>query len=231
MAEIKIKIDSSDIDAAIAKVSHLLELVERLPAGLLGTESEAATAESVKVFINEAFINKNDIKSASIGAAIEIENAIANSNEFEKLKASKQCAGSECKDPYCGGYGFSGYAEDSGFNICGVGPLFFTDNPPLPPYGDHINFSECSSVSEAMNMAKRADKIKKSEKIDSPTCDTLAIYHCVRDALHRFEAKLDGMKDEPAANSAALTEKIRDSITNAVSVGGGASAHQAIRNR
>ena len=36
MAEIKIKIDSSDIDAAIAKVSHLLELVERLPAGLLG---------------------------------------------------------------------------------------------------------------------------------------------------------------------------------------------------
>lgn len=39
MAEIKIKIDSSEIDAAIAKVSHLLELVERLPAGRLGTET------------------------------------------------------------------------------------------------------------------------------------------------------------------------------------------------
>lgn len=45
MAEIKIKIDSSDIDAAIAKVSHLLELVERLPAGLLCPE--AATKQSV----------------------------------------------------------------------------------------------------------------------------------------------------------------------------------------
>lgn len=78
MAEIKIKIDSSDIDAAIAKVSHLLELVERLPAGLLGTETEAAPAEPVKVFINEALI-KSEADSI-------IENAIANSKEFEKPK-------------------------------------------------------------------------------------------------------------------------------------------------
>ena len=39
MAKIKIKIDSSDIDAAIAKVSHLLELVDLLSAGMQGTET------------------------------------------------------------------------------------------------------------------------------------------------------------------------------------------------
>lgn len=189
MAEIKIKIDSSDIDAAIAKVSHLLELVERLPAGLLGTgtESKEVQSESVKVFINEAFINKKAVTAANVSEVIE--NAIANSNEFEKLKASEHRGG---------------------------GYIRFPDEPM--PFG-------------GFPIAKRTDEINKSEIIDSPTCDTLAIYHCVRDALHRFEAKLDGMKDEPAANSAALTEKIRDSITNAVSVGGGASAHQAIRNR
>jgi len=87
MAEIKIKIDSSDIDAAIAKISHLLELVERLPAGLLGTETEAAPAEPVKVFINEAFINKTDVKCNSGGIVDSIiKNAIDNSKEFEKLK-------------------------------------------------------------------------------------------------------------------------------------------------
>lgn len=86
MAEIKIKIDSSDIDAAIAKVSHLLELVERLPAGLLGTgtESKEVQSESVKVFINEAFINKKAVTAANVSEVIE--NAIANSKEFEKLK-------------------------------------------------------------------------------------------------------------------------------------------------
>lgn len=86
MAEIKIKIDSSDIDAAIAKVSHLLELVERLPAGLLGTgtESKEVQSESVKVFINEAFINKKAVTAANVSEVIE--SAIANSKEFEKPK-------------------------------------------------------------------------------------------------------------------------------------------------
>jgi|GEM_PF-5760599 len=179
MAEIKIKIDSSDIDAAIAKVSHLLELVERLPAGLLGTETEAAPAEPVKVFINEALI-KSEADSI-------IENAIANSNEFEKLKASEHRGG---------------------------GYIRFPDEPM--PFG-------------GFPIAKRTDEINKSEKIDSPTCDTLAIYHCVRDALHRFEAKLDGMKDEVTANNATLSEKIRDSIKKELRAGG--SIHQAIRNR
>lgn len=88
MAEIKIKIDSSDIDAAIAKVSHLLELVERLPAGLLGTESEAAPAESVKVFINEAFINKKDIIASSISGTADsiIKSAIDNKKDLETPK-------------------------------------------------------------------------------------------------------------------------------------------------
>lgn len=187
MAEIKIKIDSSDIDAAIAKVSHLLELVERLPAGLLGTgtESKEVQSESVKVFINEAFINKKAVTAANVSEVIE--NAIANSNEFEKLKASEHRGGGYIRFP----------AE------------------PMPFGG--------------FPMAKRADKIKKSEKIDSPTCDTLAIYHCVRDAPHRFEAKLDGMKDEVTANNATLSEKIRDSIKKELRAGG--SIHQAIRNR
>lgn len=95
MAEIKIKIDSSDIDAAIAKVSHLLELVERLPAGLLGTgtESKEVQSESVKVFINEAFINSNESIAESVSIDEIIGNAIANSNEFEKLKAREHCGG------------------------------------------------------------------------------------------------------------------------------------------
>lgn len=80
MAEIKIKIDSSDIDAAIAKVSHLLELVERLPTGML---QESFTASQDKVFISEALIKHNGFNLDDVDAILA--QSITNSEEFEKI--------------------------------------------------------------------------------------------------------------------------------------------------
>lgn len=172
MSEIKIKIDSSDIDVAIAKVSHLIELVKCLPSGLLSAESsckvDSANRGSLckeafsvatdpdgggKVFINDVFIKRLETDYLGVNADSIIKNAIDNNKEVENLKNGE----------HCGGYVVT-----------------------HPVYG------------AVMRMSKIIGGIKKPQKNDTSTCDTLDIYHCVRDALHRFEVKLDGMKYEAA---------------------------------
>lgn len=204
MAEIKIKVDSSDIDTAIAKVSHLLELVDLLPAGMLCTdaEMEAAPPEPVKVFINEAFINETDVKCNSGGIVDSIiKNAIDNSKEFEKLKDGEN----------------AGDADGLGFKICGVGSIFTTNNPILPPHGDPINVSGCSNISEARNMAKHGDQINQSEKnyqmsagVGRSNTTEDEMLKLQRDAHHRFDAKLDNI-------AASLKENVQKTAKEAIS--------------
>lgn len=75
----KLAIDCTQLDIAIEKVSLLLELVARLPTGML---EDPLTMPQGKVFINAALLNTNDLNMDDA-----IAQAIFNSEEFKNLNS------------------------------------------------------------------------------------------------------------------------------------------------